>query len=53
MPITPLNIEEFATEDELFVFQMIEPIVMEDDINTIPDGKVVATIVDGNVVYTA
>lgn len=31
MPITPLNIEEFATEDELFVFQMIEPIVMEGD----------------------
>ena len=34
-------------------FAVLDKDFLEDDINTIPDGKVVATIVDGNVVYTA
>ena len=34
-------------------FAVLDKEFLEDDINTIPDGKVVATIVDGNVVYTA
>lgn len=29
MPVTPLNIEEFDSNDELIIQQMIEPIVMD------------------------
>lgn len=29
MPITPLNIEEFATEEILVIKQMIEPIIIQ------------------------
>lgn len=31
MAITPLNIDDFAAEDALYVAQMIEPIVMHGD----------------------
>lgn len=31
MAVTPLNIEEFENEDELYIEQMIEPIIMKDD----------------------
>ena len=31
MAITPINIDDFEADDELFVSQMIEPIIMQDD----------------------
>ncbi len=31
MAVTPLNIDEFETDDCLYVFQTIEPIIMQDD----------------------
>ena len=32
MAVTPLNIDEFDVQDQLFVLQTIEPIVMQDGI---------------------
>jgi hypothetical protein len=31
MAVTPLNIDDFETEDQLYVLQTIEPIIMKDD----------------------
>ena len=31
LPVTPLNLEDFAPEDELFVQQTIEPVMMKDE----------------------
>lgn len=31
MAVTPLNIDDFDTEDQLYVLQMIEPIIMENN----------------------
>jgi hypothetical protein len=31
MSVTPLNIDDFAVEDSLYIVQMIEPIIMQDD----------------------
>lgn len=31
MAVTPLNIEDFDAEDQLYVEQMMEPIIMKDD----------------------
>ena len=31
MAVTPLNIEDFEAEDQLFIAQMMEPIIMKDD----------------------
>ena len=31
MAVTPLNIEDFEAEDQLYVEQMMEPIIMEGD----------------------
>lgn len=32
MAVTPLNIEEFETEDVLYVAQTMEPIIMQNDV---------------------
>ena len=32
MAVTPLNLDEFETEDQLFISQTIEPIVMQGDV---------------------
>ena len=32
MAVTPLNIDEFETEDKLYVAQTIEPVIMKQDI---------------------
>ena len=32
MAVTPLNIEEFATDDVLYVAQTMEPIIMQNDV---------------------
>ena len=31
MAVTPLNIDDFETDDRLYVLQTIEPIIMQDD----------------------
>lgn len=31
MAVTPLNIDDFETDDQLYVLQTIEPIIMQDD----------------------
>ena len=31
MSVTPLNLDDFAVDDPLYVAQMIEPIIMQDD----------------------
>ena len=31
LPVTPLNLEDFSTEEELFVLQTIEPVMMKDE----------------------
>lgn len=31
MSVTPLNLDDFAVDDLLYVAQMIEPIIMQDD----------------------
>ena len=31
MAVTPLNIEDFDAEDQLYIEQMMEPIIMKDD----------------------
>ena len=31
MAVTPLNIDEFEPDDDLYIVQMIEPVVMGDD----------------------
>lgn len=40
MAVTPLNLDDFAAEDKLFVEQMLEPIIMGDN-NIIKTGKVI------------
>ena len=30
LPVTPLNLEDFAAEDELYIQQTIEPVMMKD-----------------------
>lgn len=46
MAVTPLNIDEFDTEDTLYVKQMVEPIIMQGDTvyktGTIILGRVVS-----------
>ena len=37
MAVTPLNIDDFEVNDDLYVLQMIEPIIMQDD-NVIKTG---------------
>lgn len=32
MAVTPLNIDDFGIDDELYIAQMIEPIIMQGDI---------------------
>ena len=32
MAVTPLNIEEFETDDVLYVAQTMEPIIMQNDV---------------------
>ena len=32
MAVTPLNIDDFEPDDPLYIMQMIEPIIMQDDI---------------------
>jgi len=39
MAVTPLNLEDFETEDVLYVEQTIEPIIMQDD-SVIKSGTV-------------
>ena len=31
MPVSPINIEDFEAEDQLFIQQTVEPIIMMDD----------------------
>lgn len=31
MAVTPLNIDDFNSEDQLYVLQMLEPIIMQND----------------------
>ncbi len=40
MAVTPLNIDDFETEDELYVSQTIEPIIMKQD-TVIKTGTVI------------
>ena len=40
MAVTPLNIDDFEVNDDLYVLQMIEPIIMQDD-NVIKTGTVI------------
>ena len=45
MAVTPLNIEDFETEDILFVVQTMEPIIMQDNA-VIKPGTVILGRVD-------
>ena len=45
MAVTPLNIEDFETEDILFVVQTMEPIIMQDNA-VIKTGTVILGRVD-------
>ena len=40
MAVTPLNIDDFETEDRLFVGQMIEPVIMQGD-SVVKTGTVI------------
>lgn len=40
MPVTPINLEDFDTNDRLYIEKMIEPVIMEGDI-LIKSGTVV------------
>ncbi len=31
MAVTPLNIDDFGTDDQLYIMQTVEPIIMHDD----------------------
>ena len=44
MPITPLNADEFATEDKLLVQQTIEPTVITEDGQIIRTGTVILAL---------
>ncbi len=40
MAVTPLNIDDFETDDKLYVLQTIEPIIMHDE-DILKTGKVI------------
>lgn len=40
MAVTPLNIDDFGTDDQLYILQTIEPIIMQND-NVIKTGTVI------------
>lgn len=31
MAVTPLNLEEFGPDEKLYIYQMVEPLIMKDD----------------------
>ena len=45
MAVTPLNIEDFETDDVLCVVQMMEPIIMDDD-KVVKTGTVILGRID-------
>ena len=45
MAVTPLNIEDFETDDVLYVVQMMEPIIMNGD-NVVKTGTVILGRID-------
>lgn len=45
MAVTPLNIEDFETDDVLYVVQMMEPIIMNDD-GVVKTGTVILGRID-------
>ena len=40
MAVTPLNIDDFETDDQLYIQQMIEPVIMQDG-NVLKTGTVI------------